>query len=481
MEPAAQRPGLAGNPYADFIRHANKMCADLQSPVTKITPEAIVTFVTTHALLIDQAPHLVRDSLNALNKQVRLMGEPYQKAASAVDVVANKIANLPLPLPKNFPITKSELSKISTVCSKWRAVHVDYINENKLPLNKWFKDPAKAVAFLTLPTVRDHVKHLDFTSLPLDEDQLQKVLENCPNVTHLILYDHNIKGDFLKNIRNVPKLVHLSITECTQLDDDSMKYLHYVPQLLELNVGGCDQFTPDSFCNLEHVPLLRSLLASGCLKKDALQYLKFVKALRVLDISLCRDLVADGLKHLVHVPHLLELILSGCGSLETDFLKHLAHVRLLNKLSLSGCIQFPPESLNCLSQLRLLRWLSVQDCSQLTTLQFLEYVPLLHALNIAACKPAPDSLTLLKLVPGLTSLIMTYCTNLEPESLRNLHFNSNLIHLDITGCGQLSANSINNLLIQMRALRSLNMALCKQISHVRREQMKREFPQITII
>lgn len=480
---------LEDNPHYLFIKQVKQMCADL--PEAKVSAQAIVEFVKKHDLLIKKAPHLVHDSLDALNRQVQLLGEPYLAAAQAVKpyLRATGIESVPLPymISKIFPATTSGLGKIAPVCKNWQAlsdaVRIHYINEQKLPLNKWFKNPAQAVAFFTHSPLREQVRHLDFTSFPIDDDQLQKILESCPNVTHLILFDNNVTGDFLKHLRNVTKLIHLNIQFCSQLDPDSLKYLQHVPLLQDLNVAGCDQLEPDFLRNLRHVPLLRSLIVQSCpLKNDDLRHLNLVPQLTVLDVSLCRELAADSLKNLAHVPLLLELYLAGCGSLATDSLKHLAFVRSLVKLSVSGCIQFTPESFHYLSHVGSLLSLNASHCEQLTTLQFLELLPLLASLDIANCNGlSPDALIQLQRVSKLTSLIMAQCSKFEPEALHNLRFVPGLTLLDITGCKQLSVNSINNLLIQMRALRTLNMAMCPQIPHVRREQMKKEFPQVRII
>ncbi|MCE5318990.1 MAG: hypothetical protein LLG04_16710 [Parachlamydia sp.] len=353
---------------------------------------------------------------------------------------------------------------------------IHLINEKKLPLKDLFETSAQAVTFLTQSSIRDQVKYLDFTGLTLDDVQFKQIVENCPNLTHLILWDSKISKDVLKHLRLVPKLVHLSLSFCTQLDPDSLKYLQYVPNLLELDISGCDQLHSDSLRYLRHVPLLRALIVLNCpLQKDALQHLKFVPALRVLDISLCRELEADTLKHLKHVPELLKLSLTGCGSLESDALKSLVFVPKLRKLLMPGCTQFTPNSLNNLSHVSSLSALSIQDWSQLSSLEFLKHVRHLHSLDMAACTNLkPNALNFLKHVPILISLIMTHCTSLEKEALQKLEFIPGVTHLDITGCKQLSAESIHDLPTKLLALRTLNMALCPQVSQARKEQIKLE-------
>jgi len=265
-----------------------------------------------------------------------------------------------------------ELGQISTVSKAWEAASdtkIRMINAKKLRFRDIFKTQTakEVVAWLVKNPSKTKLEHADFSNFKdFDNECLEILTKNCPNIKHLNLAKTNINGDALKALENVKGLQSLNIWFCKQLAPDSLKYLEFVPKLKRLVISSCTQLEANSLQNLKYVKELGTLYMSLCtqLAPNSLKCLEFVKELNTLNIALCTQLESDALKHLVHVRELQNLYIVKCEQLDADSLKHLEFVKKLKCLLISQCGQLGRDSLQYLKFVKMLQYLHMGGCRQ---------------------------------------------------------------------------------------------------------------------
>jgi hypothetical protein len=345
--------------YTDFLRKLKDYDAKLSEPAavdkgTELSAE-IEQFLIDNQTFIQEGtahPNLgLRDSLNKLKDRIIKVGD--LSLQPALQIINKQIKEIPetqlqdLPLDVLSSILKdtpnmgaeARVSKILHRASD-RARIID-LNQTQAPLRSLFKNTEQAVNFIANTPEGAQIHYLDFSRLQLTNEQLEKVLKNCPNLRHLNVEKTLISGDALKHLVHVKSLVSLNISFCAQLEPDALKHLVHVKSLISLDISYCIQLKPDALKHLEHVTSLASLDISYCgqLEPDALKHLVYVKSLTSLDISGWGQLEADALKHLEHVKFLTFLNMAVCKQLEADALKQLEHVKSLILLIILGCEQ----------------------------------------------------------------------------------------------------------------------------------------------
>lgn len=246
---------------------------------------------------------------------------------------------------------------------------IDGINKHKQRVCELgFKSAEEAVNYFTHPSRAKKIKYLDFTGMPIqNNDQLEKLLTSCPNMTALIIPGSAVSGDALKHLQHVPGLTMLDISACEKLELDALKHLKHVPELAILDISSSCRFEADALKHLEHIPHLTELnVPSACwLEADALKHLQHTPGLKGLDMSYCTQLAPDALKHLQHTSMLAMLNIDSCKKLEPDALKNLLHVPGLITLDISCCTQLAPDALEHLQHVPALTTLVLFGCTQL--------------------------------------------------------------------------------------------------------------------
>jgi hypothetical protein len=293
----------------------------------------------------------LKDSLNELKDRIVKVRDP--NLQPALQIINKQIEQIPdtqlqdLPLDvlslilKETPNMGAEARFSKKLRRASDRARITDLNQNKTPLRSLFKSAEHAVQFIANTPEGAQIHYLDFGGLQLTNEQLEKVLKNCPNLQHLNVERTLISGDALKHLVHVKSLTSLNIAACDKLEVDALKHLVHVKSLTSLNIAVCVQLEADALKHLEHVKSLTSLSISSCanLEPDALKHLEHVKSLTSLNISGCDKLEADALKHLVHVKSLTSLNILDCTQLEADALKHLEHVKSITSLNISRCWQ----------------------------------------------------------------------------------------------------------------------------------------------
>lgn len=222
-----------------------------------------------------------------------------------------------------------ELGQISIVSKSWATAaskgQIQGINERKLKLQELLEGfTAKAaVDWLTNNPHCASLQFADFTGFnDFDNECLEKLTKNCPNLKHLFLKHTNIQGDGLRHLINIPGLLSLEIGACQELEIDALKHLIYIKGLLNLNLFQCTKLEPDALKHLIHTPNLQTLKISWCTQFDqnSLEYLIHTAKLLFLNISWCKQLKADPFKELKITPELQSLKFSWCNQFDTSLI-----------------------------------------------------------------------------------------------------------------------------------------------------------------
>lgn len=372
-------------------------------------------------------------------------------------------------------LTFQEVTGNLTVTSLWKQPSVQaqiaLINSQSLPLKKILCancTATQAVTWLINHPCRSDLHCADFTGfMDFDNNCLEVLTKNCPQIQHLLIPESQIKGDALQCLKYVPDLKTLNIAFSQQLEGEALDHLRHVPGLISLDLGSCYKLNADALEYLKHVPGLLVLDIGNCyqLGGDSLKHLRFVRDLQTLNIGSCHQLEADSLKHLMHVPNLISLDIGNCNKLEANALKHLQFVRCLKILDIGGCYHLETDALKHLVHVPNLQTLSIGCCYRLEedALKHLMHVPCLLSLDIGFFDQLEaDSLKYLNLVPGLLSLDISGCDQLESDALKHLIYVPNLQNLDIGNCKQLAPNVLKYLALVPKLL-SLGLAFSEQL------------------
>ena len=252
-----------------------------------------------------------------------------------------------------------------------------------------FKSAEEVIKFLINSPEKDRIKYVNFKGLPLNNEQFEKLIKNCPNLHHIEIRKSLLSGDILKHLANLTNLQFLNISGCDQLEADALKHLAGQNNLQFLDISECDQFEADALKHLTKLMGLLSLNISGCyqLEEDALKHLANLKNLQSLTIRWCDQLERDILKYLANLKNLQSLDIAWCTQLESDALKHLVNLKKLQSLTIEGCTQLEKNSLKYLENLENLQFLDISDCDQLEVddLKPLTNLKGLKSLDIGYC------------------------------------------------------------------------------------------------
>lgn len=132
-----------------------------------------------------------------------------------------------------------EVEGLRTVDKVWNEVapqaQIKSINEGRLPLRKALEGMSaeQAVDWLTAHPNCNKLEYADFTGfIDFDNDCLQKLTDNCPNLKHLFIPNCEISGDALKHLTHVPGLQSLDVSWCLRVQTER------IPPGLKLVIKG---------------------------------------------------------------------------------------------------------------------------------------------------------------------------------------------------------------------------------------------------
>lgn len=250
----------------------------------------------------------------------------------------------------------------------------------------------------------------------ITDQQLQDILDNCPNIQFLDLEGcSSITSSSLKFLSL--DLKELSLGHCDQLTNEVFKYLQPL-NLQKLRLDSCKWLTND---DLQFLPQgLKGLSLIGCkqLTSEAFKHLQPLK-LQELNLSHC-EWVTDDVS-ICFSNELKSLILHHCNKITDACIKNLP--KNLNELSIDYCKQLTGESFKHLQTINLHK-LSLWGCSWVNE-EMLTYLPIdlqeldlrLVMLTSVGLKHLPKTLKVLK------------CSKLTDGAIEHIPSNIQVLYL----------------------------------------------------
>ncbi|MBA2368411.1 MAG: hypothetical protein H0V82_05235 [Candidatus Protochlamydia sp.] len=263
----------------------------------------------------------------------------------------------------------------------------------------------------------------------LTDDDLIKLIKNCPDLKFLCISHSKITEDTLTEaLKTLTRLQHLNLCHCTNIKGDKLsEALKKLTQLQHLNLNDCYNITGDKLAEaLKNLTQLQHLNLKGCnqITEDKLaEAIKTLSQMRHLNLSGCRqiseDNLADALKML---PQLQHLNLSYCyqitGDKLADTFKTLTQLQHLN---LECCSQIKDKLAEALKSLTQLQHLNLGYCPRIIgdklAEAFLTLTQLQH-LDLRACVRNKERG---KFADALKTLTQLHYLDLSTQ-LQHLHF-----------------------------------------------------------
>nr|CCA22722.1 conserved hypothetical protein [Albugo laibachii Nc14] len=225
-------------------------------------------------------------------------------------------------------------------------------------------------------------------------------------VTNEIIFGSQVNDDIPQpSIRW--ELANVSLSGCTNLDDEAFRYLcTHMGKLESLNVSSCSSLTQDGFYHFAADANFKTL------------------ELENLDLSFCPQFkAADAQLFTMKCSKLTSLNLSGLVSLDTlnvtSIIETCPH---LIKLHLGFCRELSDSTLRFIATKLALQDLNIERCSKMTDDGLLALIDdnfTLQTLNISSCKLITDIviLSLMKSCPRLRQLNIELCSQLTQANI----------------------------------------------------------------
>jgi len=242
------------------------------------------------------------------------------------------------------------------------------------------------------------------------------------------------------------------------------------PRLKVLDLSGCTRVTNAGLLELSSLASLECLMLWNCLSltSEGLQVLENLRGLTELSLRGCQQLSDLMFEHIGYLNRLERLDLRTCERItgENGF-SSLFTLKRLKYLNLRGCYGITDAGLVQLKEAHLadVEVLNLQDCWQTTAtgLAHLSTMTALRDLNLSGCR----NLVCAEALPGigaldqLTSLCLKNCERLRDGCLDSLTSLQQLVHLDISGCRELTGAGLAPLAqLNNNSLETLRMQHC---------------------
>ncbi|MBA2369786.1 MAG: hypothetical protein H0V82_12320 [Candidatus Protochlamydia sp.] len=370
------------------------------------------------------------------------------------DDLLKNIFNIILKQPECtlFHKSNSNVNDTTFVSKNW----LKYSNEVK---KEWVCEQGISLRAVTrCQTANDAVKFIiknkltaaNLSDYPdLTDDDLEKLVKNCPQLNLLSIKSTKITEDKLADsLKSLNQLQHLELTNCYQIEGDKLAdALKMLTKLQHLNLSDCWQLSGDKFV-------------------DAL---KMLTQLKYLNLSYCKhikeDQLSNALKNFTQLQH-LELIkcYQITGDKLTDALKMLTQLQHLN---LSGCWQFTEQKLaDTLIVLTQLQHLNLSDCVFRGNIlaEALKVLTQLRHLDLSYCQylTGDELADALKMLTQLQHLNLSG-NKISGEKLADaLKMLAQLQHLNLCYCDQTTGDNLANALKMLTQLQDLNLGYCEK-------------------
>ncbi len=253
--------------------------------------------------------------------------------------------------PDNLASDIQFLTSIERTSTLWRQeIHTHILRrinvENLSPSIIGCKTGSEAIEYI----IKNKLQSANLSDFfDITDDDLKKLIENCPNLHTLFVHSNKIKEIPFEKLQ---ALQRLDLAWCKQLSEDKLpEALAKLTALKSLVLRGCWQLSGDKLAEtLGKLQALQGLDLSDCtqLSEDILiEALGKLTALQSLDLSWCKQLSGDKLAEaLGKLQALKSLDFAWCTQLSEDTLiVALGKLTALQSLNLAGCTQLSGDKL----------------------------------------------------------------------------------------------------------------------------------------
>ena len=291
-----------------FLTEASNYAQQIISTPADI--DKVVKFINDNQewmSFLAQHPGEIREPVKMLSERLREIGSVEGKeAANRIDqyliddvFFAHGVMKVDLPHTGKYmcdPEMENALASAyvdESIQEIYKDVTIEEINEY-LPRFRdlGFRDADEVITFLINSPEKENLIYINFDGLPLNNDQFENLIKNCPNLLYIEIPGSLLSGDALKHIANLTELQALNIEGCRQLESDALRHIVNLKKLRSLVISLCDQLEADSLKHLANLTSLQELHFGRCnqFEGDALKYLMNIKSLHVLLIKGCKQL-----------------------------------------------------------------------------------------------------------------------------------------------------------------------------------------------
>ncbi len=414
-----------------------------------------------------------------------------------------------LPLKK----TSKDLRDFAIRCQAY------YISRNRLPIKDLgLKSSEQIVNFAG--EMGNCLNYLDLSDFNISDNNLEEIVEYCPNLTHAFIEAPCVYGERkgeisdkglsylatlsglkslsiigypalkeggMHHLTPLTQLTRLNVSECrtdvinllilTQLTDLNISgncvwdfhiyrltpFLH----LTHLNIGNCGQITNTSIKYLAQMTQIRNLDINSCeqVNDDGMCYLAKMVQLKKLNVRKCYYITDVGIKPLKVLTHLTNLNVSYCDQLTNSSMKIFRYFKDLKKLSMSGCEKVSDIGIAYLTTLTRLNKLNMSGCGKVSDIgiAYLTVFTQLTNLNIRDCRLTNLAIKHLTALRKLIILNMSNSFAVTDPAMESIATLIHLKRLDISRCHLVTDVGISNL-ITLTRLEEIKLNYCHHVT-----------------
>ena len=296
-------PNLHSYSFNQFLTDAAKYEQQIKNPrSTAADIDNVVAFINGNPdwmnFLIEN-PKENREPVKGLSERLRQIGSAEGKEVAkmidqslARDVSLTRKVSLVKDAMKEIlrhtggdlrdPEMRRALANVSQTSKGMRQlsdeVRIELINEHLKFKDIGFKSAEEVVRFLINSPAKDRIKYVNFEGMCVNNEQFEKLINNCPNLQHIEIPWILFSSNPLKRLKHLLKLENLqalfigqgrTLESDAESESDALKHLANLINLQSLNIEGCAQLERDGLKRLANLKNLQSLNIERCIESDA--------------------------------------------------------------------------------------------------------------------------------------------------------------------------------------------------------------------
>lgn len=222
------------------------------------------------------------------------------------------------------------------------------------------------------------VKKLELTRYwnKATSEQLQSVIDLCPNLQELDLEGCAINDEGMKSIGKLHALNSLNLSFCNKFTNIGLQSLIKLDKLEFLNLNNCNMISDLELEVIGKLHQLKHLNLMNCdlIKDKGLEFLEKLDKLQTLLFSNSTKITDKGLISIGKMINLQRLILSYCLKITDVGLKSIEFLEELKVLDLTNSKKISDSGLTSIVKLKNLEELSLRYCRNVSN----NAIPLFH-------------------------------------------------------------------------------------------------------